>query len=73
MIKRFAQYIKEDLDLETESDFITEYQDPWLNVSEESIAEFTEEELIEITPQHLRLRKRILSTTERLRYEKKHK
>ena len=38
---------------------------------EESLDIISEEELIEITPDHLRLRKRILSTTERLRFEKR--
>jgi len=53
------------------SDIVTKLIKPVELSLEESLDIISEEELIEITPQHLRLRKRILSTTERLRYEKK--
>ena len=52
------------------SDIVTKLIKPVELSLEESLDIISEEELIEITPQHLRLRKRILSTTERLRYEK---
>ena len=53
------------------ADIVTKLIKPVELSLEESLDIISEEELIEITPQHLRLRKRILSTTERLRYEKK--
>ena len=53
------------------SDIVTKLIKPVELSLEESLDIISEEELIEITPQNLRLRKRILSTTERLRYEKK--
>ena len=52
------------------ADIVTKLIKPVELSLEESLDIISEEELIEITPQHLRLRKRILSTTERLRYEK---
>ena len=52
------------------ADIVTKLIKPVELSLEESLDIISEEELIEITPHHLRLRKRILSTTERLRYEK---
>ena len=52
------------------SDIVTKLIKPVELSLEESLDIISEEELIEITPKHLRLRKRILSTSERLRYEK---
>ena len=52
------------------ADIVTKLIKPVELSLEESLDIISEEELIEITPQHLRLRKRILSTTDRLRYEK---
>ena len=52
------------------ADIVTKLIKPVELSLEESLDIISEEELIEITPKHLRLRKRILSTTERLRYEK---
>ena len=52
------------------ADIVTKLIKPVELSLEESLDIISEEELIEITPQHLRLRKRILSTTNRLRYEK---
>ena len=55
------------------ADIITKLIKPLELSLEESLDIISEEELIEITPDHLRLRKRILSTTERLRFEKRTK
>ena len=52
------------------ADIVTKLIKPVELSLEESLDIISEEELIEITPKHLRLRKRILPTTERLRYEK---
>ncbi len=52
------------------ADIVTKLIKPVELSLEESLDIISEEELIEITPQHLRLRKRILPTTDRLRYEK---
>jgi GTP-binding protein len=53
------------------ADIITKLIKPLELSLEESLDIISEEELIEITPDHLRLRKRILPTTERLRFEKR--
>ena len=55
------------------ADIITKLIKPLELSLEESLDIISEDELIEITPGHLRLRKRILSTTERLRFEKRSK
>ncbi len=55
------------------ADIITKLIKPLELSLEESLDIISEEELIEITPDHLRLRKRLLSTTERLRFEKRTK
>ena len=52
------------------ADIVTKLIKPVELSLEESLDIISEEELIEITPQHLRLRKRILPTTDRLIYEK---
>ena len=52
------------------ADIVTKLIKPVELSLEESLDIISEDELIEITPNHMRLRKRILSTTERLRYEK---
>jgi GTP-binding protein len=52
------------------ADIVTKLIKPVELSLEESLDIISEDELIEITPNHMRLRKRILATTERLRYEK---
>lgn len=52
------------------ADIVTKLIKPVELSLEESLDIISEDELIEITPNHMRLRKRLLSTTERLRYEK---
>lgn len=55
------------------ADIVTKLIRPLDLSLEESLDIISEDDLIEITPEHLRLRKKILSSTERQRKEKSQK